>query len=365
MKITQVNFIPHQLRRKVHWQTASYSADSVLALYVTITTDAGLTGIGASSVMPKENSTFKPGIQTLTAAARQLFAGRDPLSVAVLMDQLDYRVAGYSRHKVALEIALYDLAGKIQNASVATLLGGARRQTVPVLKMLGMGTSEWMANRAAQFVTQGYRNLKVKLGSGPEIDCERFRAIRRAVGAGVALTADFNGAYDATTAIKVIEGISVDGLSMVEQPVPALDLAGMAAVTRAVQPIVLADQSVDSPEDVAKIARGPAAKAVSIKLLKLGGIQKSLAVVKACEEAGLACHVGGTGTSRLVEAAQAHFISATPAVLVPAEIAEFEELDGDLVKGFEVVNGVIQVPQGPGLGVSLESEVFSGAVDKS
>jgi L-Ala-D/L-Glu epimerase len=353
MKITQVSFIPHQLKRKVRWQTASYSADSVQALYVTVTTDAGLTGIGASSVMPKENATFEPGIQALSAAARQTFVGRDPLAIDRLIKHLDDSVAGYLRHKVALEIALYDLAGKIQNASVATLLGGARRQAVPVLKMLGMGTSEWMAERAAHFVKQGYRHLKVKLGSGPEIDYERFGAIRKSVGADVTLTADFNGAYDATIAIKVIDRISADGVAMVEQPVPALDIAGMAAVTRAVKPVVLADQSVDTPEDVEKIARSGAAKAVSIKLLKLGGIQKSLAVVKACEEAGLSCHVGGTGTSRLVEAAQAHFISATPAVLVPSEIAEFEELDGDLVKGFEVVDGVIEVPQGPGLGVGL------------
>jgi L-alanine-DL-glutamate epimerase-like enolase superfamily enzyme len=247
MKITQVSFVTHQLKRKVRWQTASYNADSVRALYVTIATDAGLTGIGASSVMPKENATFEPGIQALGAATRQSFAGRDPLAMDRLMNQLDENVAGYSRHKVALELALYDLAGKIQNASVATLLGGARRQVIPVLKMLGMGTSEWMANRAAQFVSRGYRHLKVKLGSGPEIDYERFGAIRKAVGADVTLTADFNGAYDATTAIKVIDRISADGLSMVEQPVPPADIAGMAVVTRAVKPIVLADQSVDTP----------------------------------------------------------------------------------------------------------------------
>jgi L-alanine-DL-glutamate epimerase-like enolase superfamily enzyme len=55
----------------------------------------------------------------------------------------------------------------------------------------------------------------------------------------------------------------------------------------------------------------------------------------------------------LVEAAQAHFISATPAVIIPSEIAEFEELDGDLVAGLEVVDGAVRVPSGPGLGVSL------------
>jgi L-alanine-DL-glutamate epimerase-like enolase superfamily enzyme len=118
-----------------------------------------------------------------------------------------------------------------------------------------------------------------------------------------------------------------------------------------VKPLVLADQSVDSVEDVYKVAERKAAGAVSIKLLKLGGIRAAQAVVKACQSVGLACHVGGTGSTRLVEAAQAHFISATPGVLVPAEIAEFEELDGDRVFGLDVVDGSIAVPTGAGLGV--------------
>jgi muconate cycloisomerase len=104
---------------------------------------------------------------------------------------------------------------------------------------------------------------------------------------------------------------------------------------------------------VEKIAKAGAARAVSIKLLKLGGFRNSRAVVRACESMGLACHVGGTATTRLVEAAQAHFISATPGIIMPAEIAEFEELEGDLVEGFRVVDGAIAVPKGPGLGVSL------------
>ena len=140
---------------------------------------------------------------------------------------------------------------------------------------------------------------------------------------------------------------------MVEQPVPADDILGMAAVNKSVTPLVLADQSVNAPEDVARIASAGAAKAVSIKLLKLGGIRKSQAVVRACQSLGLLCHVGGTGTTRLVEAAQAHFINATPGIIMPAEIAEFEELEGDLVDGFEVVDGAIRVPDGPGLGVAL------------
>lgn len=353
MQIANITFFPHQLKRKYQWQTASYSADAVQVFYVKLEADNGLTGIGGSSVMPRDNSTFGPGIDALQSAIRESITGRDLLEPDSIMAHLDRQLPRYPRHLVAVEIALLDLAAKAAHVSLSTFLGGRNHETIPVLKMLGMGSVEFMAQRAAEFTQRGYRFLKIKLGAGVTTDVERFKAVRQAAGSRVSLTADFNGAYDAMTAIRVIDRLAPLGLTMVEQPVPAEDIAGMAIVTKSVTPLVLADQSVNTAADVAKIAEAGAAKAVSIKLLKLGGIRKSQAVVSACQSMGLACHVGGTGTTRLVEAAQAHFIAATPGIIVPSEIAEFEELDGDLVRGFEVVDGSIRLPDDPGLGVRL------------
>ena len=344
MKIADITFFPHRLKRKYRWQTASYAADAVRVFYVKLHGENGLTGFGAASVMPKEDASFEPGIDALKSITQKSFIGRDVHEVDALMAYLDRHLTGYSRHLVAVEMALLDLAAKSANVSLSTFFGARNHESIPVLKMLGMGSTDFMAERAARFVQQGYRFLKIKLGAGLATDLERFKAVRQAVGGAVSFTADFNGAYDAATAIRVIDQLTPDGLTMVEQLVPAEDIAGMVLVNKTVTPLVLADQSVDTLADVAKIADAGAAKAVSIKLLKLGGIRKSRAVVKACESMGLACHVGGTGTTRLVEAAQAHFISATPGIIVPSEIAEFEELDGDLVGGFEVVDGAIRVP---------------------
>jgi L-Ala-D/L-Glu epimerase / N-acetyl-D-glutamate racemase len=352
MKITRIEFIPHRLQRKVRWQTASYSADSLQLFYVKLYSDDGLTGLGAASILPTRAATFEPGVAMLRSAT-QFFIGRDAGEIESLMDELDQKVPEFPCHKVAMEMALFDLEAKAKKVSLAELLGGKKRDVIPVLKMLGMDTTEWMARRAKEFAARGYRHLKVKLGAAPRQDVECFSAIRESVSAGVTLTADFNGAYDAATAIDVINKLTPAGLTMAEQPVPAKDLAGMAAVTAAVKPLILADQSVNSAEDVYEVARCKAAGAVSIKLLKLGGIRRSRVVVDACQSVGLACHVGGTGSTRLVEAAQAHFISATPTIIVPSEIAEFEELDGDLVEGLEVIEGAIRLPAGPGLGVNL------------
>ena len=353
MKLSTIRFFPHRLKRKHRWQTASYTADSVQVFYVKLQAEDGLTGLGAASVMPKQDATLMPGVDALESAAGKILIGRDVSEFDGLMAQLDSQLPTYPRHLVAVEMALLDLAAKAAKSPLSTFLGGRYYETIPVLKMLGMGSPDFMAARAAQFVKQGYRFLKVKLGAGSAADLERFKAVRQAVGGAVSFTADFNGAYDAATAIRIIDQLTPEGLIMVEQPVAAEDIEGMAAVNKSVTPLVLADQSVNAPEDVAKIANTGAANAVSIKLLKLGGFRKSRAVVRACQAAGLACHVGGTGTTKLVEAAQAHLISATPGIIVPAEIAEFEELEGDRVQGFEVVNGAIAVPTGPGLGVSL------------
>jgi L-alanine-DL-glutamate epimerase-like enolase superfamily enzyme len=354
VKVSSLTFSPYRLRRRHRWQTASYTADAVQVLFVKLQADDGLIGVGAASVMPRDDASFEPGLTALEAVTAELLAGREIGDRDLLLAELDRRLPLYPRHLVAVEMALLDLAAKRAEISLAQFLGGRHREVIPVLKMLGMGTPDFMADRAARLVAQGYRHLKIKLGAGPAKDLERFRAVRQAVGQGVSFTADFNGAYDAPTAIKVIDQLTPGAVTMVEQPVAAADIDGMAAVNKAVKPLVLADQSVNTPEDVEKIARAGAAGAVSIKLLKLGGLRKSHAVVRACESVGLACHVGGTGTTRLVEAAQAHFISATPGIILPAEIGEFEELAGDPITGFEVTNGAIAVPRSPGLGVSLE-----------
>jgi muconate cycloisomerase len=354
MKIEELTFIPHRLKRRDRWQTATYSADHVDVFYVKIRTDDGLTGIGAGSVIPNpRGDPFVEGLEAVKGAACDLFTGQDPLQIGPLMSRLHQAMPRYTRHKAGLEFALYDLAGKALNVSVSTLLGGGTREVIPVIRMLSLGKPEEMAERALGFIEQGYRHLKVKLGTSPDADLKRFKTVRAAVGPTVTLTADFNGAYDAATAIEVIARLVPEGLAMVEQPVPGTDLRGMAAVTQAVEPVVLADQAVHSAREAFQIAQAKAGKAVSIKLIKFGGLQESLAVARVCEAAGLLCHVGGTATSRLIDAAQAHFISATPSVITPCEIGEFEALEGDLVEGLKVIDGNIRVPTGPGLGVSL------------
>ena len=91
MKITEIELIAHQLKRKVRWQTASYNANSLLVFFVKIHCDTGLTGIGAASIIPPQAATFAPGMAALKAAMQILFIGRE-VEIASLMNALDQQV---------------------------------------------------------------------------------------------------------------------------------------------------------------------------------------------------------------------------------------------------------------------------------
>lgn len=93
MKIDELTFIPHRLKRRGRWQTASYTADYVDVFYVKIHTDDGLTGIGASSVVPNARADpFGAGLEAVKAAATGLFIGKDPLQIAPLSNALHQAV---------------------------------------------------------------------------------------------------------------------------------------------------------------------------------------------------------------------------------------------------------------------------------
>src|SRR5687768_10569627 len=101
MKIAGIKFFPHRLKRKYRWQTASYAADAVQVFYVKLQGESGLTGLGATSVMPKEDATFQPGIDALKSAT-QAIIGCDVADGDSLVIDLERRMPGYPRHLVAV-----------------------------------------------------------------------------------------------------------------------------------------------------------------------------------------------------------------------------------------------------------------------
>jgi L-alanine-DL-glutamate epimerase-like enolase superfamily enzyme len=354
MQITDVRIFPFQLRRSDSgWRTSTYSASVVNSLIVQLVTDQGVAGIGATTAIMSYGDTS----EAVQSTIRDLFAPRiigcDPRNVEPILDDL-YRNARHSHHaRCAIDLALYDLNGKLLGVPVYQLLGGAFRKEVPVIRMVGLKAPLAQAEAAAAFVQQGYRALKLKIGTNPREDVARVAEVRKAVGDSILLTVDANGAYDVKTAIWVIKRLEDFDVRVAEQPTSYGDLEAISLVSHAVDMPVMADQVVTTPADALSLVRHQAADLVSIKVIN-GGLLAAQKMRAVCEASNVPYHFGGVATTRIVDAAAVHLAVACPESAIACEVGEFMGLDGDIASGFDVVGGVARVPEGPGLGIDVD-----------
>lgn len=258
-----------------------------------------------------------------------------------------------------VESAVLDLLAKARGVPVHAMLGGAFRSEIPVLRILGIKTPDDMAANALTLVHEGYRHIKIKVDNDPSgVDADRVRAIRSAVGPEVHLTLDANQSYDARGAIALYEAVADQRIDIFEQPVPAKDWAGLRTVSDALDCIVEADEAADSLPNVLRLAGTNACTGISLKLLKLGGIQAVLHAARICRDAGIQTRLGAHVGSQLLAAAALQAAVAIPDIGYACELAEFARLDDDPFTGLSVEGGVIRLGSEPGLGV----HALSGAM---
>ncbi|TAN20387.1 MAG: hypothetical protein EPN30_10400 [Actinomycetota bacterium] len=256
--------------------------------------------------------------------------------------------------RALIQMALLDLVARSRQVAAHELLGGLERNSVRVTRILSLKAPEEMARIASSHVNEGYRDLKIKLDNkDSDLDFERVSAIRAAVGSEVNLTVDANQSYSAEGALSISKRIAQFRIEVFEQPVPQDDIEGMRYLRERSPIPIEADEAANSVERVAELIRMKAVHGVSIKIPKLGGIDKAIQVVQMCSDAGLQVRIGAHVGSRLLSAAALQLAVVIPDLVEPAELAEFERLEGDPVTGLVIEAGKIGLPAGPGYGVSV------------
>jgi L-alanine-DL-glutamate epimerase-like enolase superfamily enzyme len=288
--------------------------------------------------------------------------GSDPLDREYLLDLIDFRENSCARS--GIDMALHDLAGKALGVPVGVLIGGAHKTRVPVAVEIAGGAPDAMAAECVVFVDRGVRAFKAKIGGRPVADAERLRAIREAVGPDVVLRADANQGYSPKEAIalcRLAEKLDV-GLELLEQPVAAWDLHGMATVRRSVDTRIEADESCYSIHDAMQIVRHEAADVLNVKLGKAGGLAAAKQIAAIAEAAGLGCVLGTAFGLGLEMAAKLHLAASTMRVVDAVEFTELGlhrnllEAPYDELLALPLDDGCLPVPGGPGLGVELAEE---------
>lgn len=333
-------------------------------LLVHIETDAGVTGLGEA---PADIGFFGQTLEAIQVAVEDYLGpqlvGKDPFDREYLMDLIDYRENSCA--KSGIDLALHDLAGKALGVPVSDLLGGSHRARVPVAIEIAGGTPDDMASECLKYMDKGVRAFKPKIGSIPEKDADRLRAIREAVGPDVSIRADANRGYSPKEAIRLCrlaEKYEVN-LELLEQPVEAYDLVGMAQVRRSVDTLIEADESCFSIHDAMRIIRCEAADVLNIKIAKAGGLLNATKIAALAQSAGLQCVLGTAFGTGVKIAAKLHLAAATIGMIDAVEFTELGlhgpllqgRLDQDLALPLDS-DGCLPVPTGPGLGIELDHD---------
>ena len=356
MRITAVEVYRKDLPLETPFQHfASGSVRALEEVYVRLLTDEGPSGHGEA----RGNSHYLTGDTPDRVVAEILqhlgprLVGRDPRDWHALLADLDGTVVGAHGARSALDMALHDLVGQLHGVPVFELLGGAVREALPSNQSIFYGPPEAAARQAAAYVADGFRFLKVRAGLRPfQRDVDRIRAVREAIGPDVSLAIDLNMAWTAREAVAHLRQLEPFDLAYVEQPVHYRDLAGLRHVTKHTDIPIMADESVQSLDDVLVLARDRVVDLLHLKLIKLGGIAGLWRAAAIAETAGLELMIGQTNEGALATAAAAHCGLAVKARYL--ELYGSQGLVEDPASGFALRHGVATITEGPGLGVTLD-----------
>jgi muconate cycloisomerase len=282
--------------------------------------------------------------------------------------RMDAVIKGYPYAKAAVEFAVYDLSGRALGIPVHMLLGGRARARIPVTHSIGLIAIAEAEKEAAQVAAEGIKTIKVKVGVDPQRDVEIVRAVRAAAGPAVDICIDANEGYPTPgDAIRAIREMEKQRLKYVEQPVMGIER--IAEVARAIDSPVMADESAWNAHDVVQIIERRAAQIVSIYTTKPGGLYKAMEVAAVCRAAGIVCNVNGSVETGIGNLANIHLAAAAPAVtlscVVPVstpaawlkgQIGGIYYRDDLIAEPMRLIDGAIEVPTGPGMGIDVDPE---------
>jgi L-alanine-DL-glutamate epimerase-like enolase superfamily enzyme len=327
---------------------------------VEVETDDGLIGLGEA-----------PGHPTIEAVKQMLdlliplVIDRDPADIQPLLRLMRMHGGHHFAHSVniaagALETALWDIVGKAAGQPLHRLWGGLERRQVPYYWYIPVPDRDAATGRlqAAEGVERGFKTMYLKIGFGLAEDLALVQAVRDEVGPDIAIRIDANEAwtpFEAVDALRAFEGVKLEFL---EQPIDMHDLAGALDLRHRTTTKIGANQSAWQIHQVADLLAARAADAIVTDPHQLGGLSVFRDVAAMCETARVPLIKHSFGDLGITTAATLHVLGALPAPAL-AHQTHFTIMEHDMLASpFKFVEGCLEVPSGPGLGVELDRDAL-------
>lgn len=337
------------------------SVDVFDSTVVQVETDAGITGYGevcplGPVYLPAYAAGARAGIEEL---APQLI-GTDPTQLLALNQNMDRIMKGHPYVKSAIDMACWDILGKVSELPVCTLLGGRFGEDVVLYRAISQRPAAEMAENVAGYRAEGYRRFQLKVGGRPDDDIERIRAVRKVLEPGDKLVADANTGWLMHEAMRVV-GAVADVDVYIEQP--CLTYQQCLSIRRNTNLPFVLDEVIDSVDAILKGAADGAMDVVNIKISKFGGLTKARQARDLCVSLGIAMTLEDSWGGDIITAAISHLAHSTPTEFLFTSTDFNSYVTQPIADGApQRVNGRMAAPTAPGLGIDPKMDVLGDPV---
>ncbi len=322
MKITNIRFAKLKVPLVTPFKTALRTVENIEDLVIIIETDSGEIGYGAAPATPViTGDTHGSVIAAIDSVLKPTLIGRDIANISEITSVIQSALIKNYSAKAAVEIAVYDLWGKLYNTPLYKLLGGGRNKLKTDIT-ISVDNIDKMVSDCQKALAQGFDILKIKIGKDIHQDIERVKTIYQAVKGQAQIRLDVNQGWTAKQTVFATQKLELAGveLELIEQPVKADDLAGMRFVSERVLTPIMADESAFGPKEVIELIKTGAADIINIKLMKTGGLSNAIKIADICQTYHVECMIGCMLEGSIGVAAAAHLAAAKANVITKIDL---------------------------------------------
>ena len=359
MKITKLEVFQADL--PLHEGSYKWSGGNSVEVFdstvVAVHADMGISGYGEVCPLgPAYLPAYAKGARTGLFELAPHLIGADPTELGAVNGLMDAALKGHPYVKSAIDMACWDILGKVSGLPLVTLLGGRYGESFALYRAISQESPEAMAGRVAEYRAQGYTKFQLKVGGDPDTDIDRIRAVAGVLQRGDVLIADANTGWTQHQALRVADAVREIDVYL-EQPCASYQEC-LAVRRHTNRPFIL-DETVDSIGVLVDGVRDQAMDVINLKISKVGGLTKARQIRDLAVSLGIALTIEDTWGGDIITAAIAHLAHSTP----PRYLFSATDFNSYVtVSNAEGApqrrEGRMAAGRGPGLGVTPRWEVL-------
>jgi cis-L-3-hydroxyproline dehydratase len=333
------------------------SVETFDSTIVGVETDEGVIGYGEVCPLgPVYLASYAKGVRVGVEELGPSLLGENPLHLEKLNRLMDQAMKGHPYVKSAIDVACWDILGKVSGLPVSSLLGGAYGENFVLYRAISQESPDEMAKKIAGYREEGYRRFQLKVGGDPDTDIERISQASAQLQPGDKLVADANTGWLKHEAMRVVEAVrNID--VYIEQP--CLRYEDCLSVRKHTNLPFVLDEVIDGMPEILKASHDLAMDVVNIKISKFGGLTRAKQARDLCVSLGVAMTLEDTWGGDIVTSAIAHLAHSTPTDFLFTATDFNSYVTQPLANGApQRVNGRMASSIAPGLGIEPMMDVL-------